>query len=281
MAAELSQITGSPGSTADDRSMFNLHIGIPGIIPDLLHSIAQTGILKADNAPQVLPRKLWQEQFRSLVNARRTTAAFNVTDRRSAEVTIGELSARGPVAASQHALLGLPEDCFFKNKVLPYTEARIGQISEIFAAVPLTFHLTIRSQFDYLRLAMNRRPEDRALTEPRIIPSWAQLVHRIKASAPDSQVVVWDFEQPEKVALAFLICLLDTRDGRLIETLAEYLGMTLKRPEMPLNNHEIPGIAPELADRLDVQYELDLKALDQIDGVSLILPENVPEEFHF
>lgn len=261
--------------------MFNLHIGIPGIIPDLLHSVGQAGLLKEGSSPQVLPRKLWQEQFRGLINTKPMGAACNVAGWRAVEATIAELSARSFVAASQHALLGVPEDCFVTSKVLPYTEARIGRVSEIFGAVPLTFHLTILSQFDYLRATVNRLPAGAVFPKPRIIPSWAQLVRRIKSAAPATQVVVWDFEQPEKVALAFLICLLNTKDGRLIKELDGHLRKTLKPPEMPLNNHEIPGIAQEFTAQLDVQYELDLQALDEIDGVSLILPKHVPVELHF
>ena len=36
----------------------------------------------------------------------------------------------------------------------------------------------------------------------------------------------------------------------------------------------------DLIERLDAQYDLDLKALKQIEGVSLILPESIPEEFY-
>lgn len=260
--------------------MFNLHIGIPGVVPDLLQAVAQAGLLKADHGPQILPRKLWQEQFRGLVNAKRKEAAFNVAGWRATEGAIAELSARGSVAASLHALLGGAEDCFLKSKVLPYTEARIGRVSEIFAAVPLTFHLTIQSQFDYLRATVERVPEGKVFPEPRTVPSWAQLVRRIKAAAPGSQIVVWDFERPDKVALAFLICLLDTKDGGLIEALDEHLSKTLQHPDSLPIAHEIPGISHELTDRLDVQYELDLAAIGQMTDVSLILPENIPEEFH-
>ncbi|PKQ10557.1 MAG: hypothetical protein CVT70_19010 [Alphaproteobacteria bacterium HGW-Alphaproteobacteria-1] len=105
-------------------------------------------------------------------------------------------------------------------------------------------------------------------------------MQRIKTVAPANQIVVWDFEQPTKVTLAFLICLLDTNDARLIEALHKYLIKTLDRPEMPISSHEIPGIDHEFSYHLDVQYELDLEAIRQTDGVLLIRPEDVPEEFY-
>lgn len=259
--------------------MFNLHVGIPGIVPDLLHSVVLAGLLKRDGAPAVLSRKLWQEQFRGLVNAKRTKAAFDVAAWRAVEATIADLSTHGAVAVSQHALLGGPEDCFLKRKVLPYTDDRIAQVSEIFAAVPLTFHLTISSQFDYLHTTMLPLSAGKALPQPGIVPSWSALVRRIRAAAPDRPLIVWDFERPEKVALAFMICLLDTKDPALIEALDAHLSKTIPPPTSS-NSNEIPGITDEMIDRLDAQYDLDLEALKQIEGVSLILPESIPEEFH-
>lgn len=257
--------------------MFNLHVGIPGIVPDLLHSVVHAGLLRRDDAPAVLSRRLWQEQFRGLVNAKRTKAALDVAAWRTTKATISDLSAHDAVAVSQHALLGGPEDCFLKRKVLPYTDARIARVSEIFADVPLTFHLTIQTQFDYLHTTMSRLPEGKIIPLQGIVPpSWSGLVRRIKAAAPDRQIIVWDFERPEKVALAFMICLLDTKDPALIEVLDAHLSKTIKRPASP-NSHEIPRIPH---DRLDAQYDLDLEALKQIEGVSLILPESIPEEFH-
>ena len=260
--------------------MFNFHVGIPGIVPDLLNSIVQAGILKGDSSPSILSQELWQEQFRSLVNTKQLEALLNVAARRTAEATVADLSALGSVAISQHALLGTPEDCFLKHKVLPYADARIARVSDIFAAVPLTVHLTIFSQFDYLHTAMNRLPKGKAFPQPSIVPSWSKLVQRIKVAAPDRQIMVWDFENPEKIALAFMICLLDTKDDGLIDAIATHLSVTIKRPEPAINSPEISGVSHEMIDRMDAQYDFDLEEINRIEGVSLILPDSIPEEFH-
>jgi hypothetical protein len=257
--------------------MFNLHVGIPGIVPDLLNSIVQAGILKGDSSPSILSRKLWQEQFRNLINAKQKEAQFNVAAWRTTEATIADLSALGPVAVSQHALLGRPEDCFLKRKVLPYTDARIARISDLFAAVPLTIHLTISSQFDYLHTTMNRLPKGKTFPQPSIVPSWSELVRRIKGAAPDRQILVWDFESPEKIALAFMIFLLDTKDEELIDAIDAHLSVTIKRPETAINSPEIPH---EMINRMDAQYDFDLEAINQIEGVSLILSDSIPDKLH-
>lgn len=260
--------------------MFNLHVGIPGIVPDLLHSVVHAGLLKIDDAPAVLSRQLWQKQFRGLVNAKRKNAALDAAAWRWTEAAISDLSAYDTVAVSQHALLGGPEDCFLKPKVLPYTDARIARVSEIFAAVPLTFHLTIQSQFDYLHATMARLLASSDSLQRGIVPSWSGLVRRIRAAAPDRKIVVWDFEQPEKVALAFMVCLLEVHDTALIKALEAHLYATLKRPGSPIGSNDIPGMPQEMIDRLDAQYDLDLQDLGKIEGVSLIVPDSISEEFH-
>lgn len=260
--------------------MFNLHIGIPGVVPDLLHSIVQAGILNTDEAPQILSRKLWQDQFRRLVNANRTDTILASESWRIAEMTIADLSTCRSCAASQHAVLGKAEDCFLKNKVLPYTEQRIKRVSQIFATVPVTYHLTIQCQIDYISAAMQRTPPHGVWAEPRIIPSWAELVSRIRAADPRSQIVVWDFERPDKMALAFLTTLLDVYESTLIEAIYEHLLKTRNMlPVLPVDYATLE-MSSDVMDRLDLQYEIDLNAIAGIAGVSLILPKNIPEEFH-
>lgn len=257
--------------------MFNLHVGMPGIVPDLLESIVQAGILRGDSSPSVLSLELWQEHFRNLVNAKQKEAHLNVAAWHKTEAAIADMSARGSVAISQHALLGPPEDCFLKRKVLPYADARIARVSNIFAAAPLTVHLTMSCQFDYLHKVMHRLPKEKVFAQQSIVPSWSDLVRRIKAAAPDRQIMVWDFENPEKIALAFMVCLLDTKDEGLIDAIDAYLSVTIKRPNFAIKSPEIPH---EMVDRMDAQYDFDLEEINQIEGVSLILPDSIPEEFY-
>lgn len=260
--------------------MFNLHIGIPGVVPDLLHSITQAGILNTDGAPKILSREVWHSQFRGIVNANRNDTISNSKSWNAAKMTIADLSAYRCVAASQHALLGKAKDCFLKNRVLPYTEERIKRVSQVFATVPVTYHLTIQCQIDYLNATIQRTPEHGVFSELRIIPSWAQLVSRIRAADPHSQIVVWDFERPDKMALAFLICLLDFYENTRIEVIYEYLAKRRNLLSILPVDYGVSNMSPDLTDRLDSQYECDLEVIGGMEDVSLMLPKNIPEEFH-
>ena len=260
-------------------SMFNMHLGVPGVFPDLLHSIAKAGMLRSSERPYVLPRKLFQQKLRGMINATMTEASVNVMAWRAAKTFVSELSNQGTVVISQHAMLGNPESSF-KKKVLPYAEARVLRITDIFAAVPLTFHLTITNQFDYLQATMESWGEGQVFPTPRNVPSWADLVRRMKAAAPDRQIIVWDFERPEIVALAFAISMLNTTDNSLIKDLKQHMSAHFKSPEHKANRQEIPGLDHDLIHRLDAQYDVDLAVIEVTEGVSLIRPESIPEEFH-
>lgn len=259
--------------------MFNLHIGVPGVAPNLLHSIEQTKILKGPRGPQIISRKLWKQQFRGLINSRKIEDYTNITALRAAETTIAELSRHDSVAASQHALLGAPEECFFKNTVLPHTESRMRQVSDIFAAVPLRIHLTIQSQFEHLQVATNRLTKDMIFSEPRTTPSWAALVRRIKVAAPATQIVVWDFENPRQVALGFLATLLNINDPILIESLKTYIMSNFINTNTPPVSGAITEASKWAAEGFDTQYELDLQEISQMPGVNLIFPRDLPREY--
>ena len=258
--------------------MLNLHIGIPGLFPRMLH-LATVGMLNKEQ-PYLLPEKQYQEKFRSVINSKRKESEVDFNLRLEAQLAAVELSERGTLAISQHAMLGSMEDCFRKDKVLPYSEVRVSEVSRVFASVPITFHLTITNQFDYLRAAMERKGKGTTFSEESSVPSWASLVQRIKAAAPNRQIVVWDFERPERIALAFAISMLDTTDETLIEELHRRLSRSFKKKGSLMTSHEIPSMDHELNTRLDAQYDADLVAIKLMEGVSLVESESVPDEFH-
>lgn len=261
--------------------MFNLHIGVPGVIPDLLHTVVRSGVVKANKDPQILSRKLWQKHYRSLINAKQRETLQNVVSWNVAEAIFSEMSMKGPIAGSQHAILGKMEDCFLNERAFPQTEARIEKLKKLFSATPIVYHLTIQSQFDYLLTAYLRDPKKLNSAENFFIPSWAQLVERIKLADPASKVFVWDLEQPSRVLLFFLISLLDITGEDQIITLKELLKKELSTHFSYASGQEIPDFLRALSHRLDDQYEHDLEAIGRLTGVSLTLSDSVPVEFHF
>lgn len=261
--------------------MLNLHIGIPGVIPNLLHTVVRAGFIKENNGPQILSHKLWQKHYRSLINAKQREIPLNVVSWHVAEAIFSQMTMKGPIAGSQHAIFGRMEDCFLNERVLPQTEVRIERLKSLFSATPITYHLTIQNQFDYLFAAYLRDPKKLLDIKSFFIPSWAQLVERIKSAHPESSVFVWDLEQPTRVLLSFLISLLGVTRERQILALKELLEEELSLPYSFTPDQEVPDFLQALSQRLDDQYEYDLEAIDRITGVSLMLAENAPVELHF
>lgn len=260
--------------------MFNFHIGLPGLASDLLSSVSQADVFKTGATARVMPQERWREQFRGLVNTEGADPTSKIKAVRTAERAIADWAKDGAVAISQHALLGAPEDCFLKEKPLPHADARIERVSELFASVPLTFHIAVQNQLDYLLAAMNRRPESRIAQKLRTIPSWSQLALRIKMAAPGRQIIVWDMEQPNKTTLAFAISMLDVSDSASIIIQNWPRARIMTQSNQMAGNLETQGLSSDLVDRLDAQYDLDLEEISQIEGVSLVLPQNVPDELH-
>jgi len=258
--------------------MFNFHIGIPWIGHDLLHSVDKARILQPNTSPYILSQNVWRDQFRHLMNKESEhpiLEAWGVADAKIADLLIRE-----PVAISQHAILGSAQDWFLKRKTLPFAEYRISRILDIFAGVPLTFHLTITSQFDYIQTLMDRKILGGRETSLPAIPSWINLVQQIKNAAEGHKIVVWDFERPEKIALAFVAHLLETQDEALITRLRNHLSILIPSAGTLKKSHQLPSIPGETIDQIDVQYSLDLQSLSEMRGISLILHDTVPEKYH-
>lgn len=260
--------------------MFNLHIGIPGIIPDLLHSIERSKVFAGIQSPKILSRKLWQDNFRGLINSPAREVNSELQNWTNSQVELFQIFECESFAASQHALLGGVEDCFQKNRTLPYSDLRVARVSEIFDLVPLTFHLTIQSQFEYFNASTLRLSKNKTPLDIRGIPSWSQLVKRIKAAAPERNIVVWDFEDHQKAILPFVISLLDIKDGSQIESLSIYLKRYIIRHGPTVIKDDILALSPDMVEEMDYQYNFDLLSIDQIEGVSLVRVSDIPIDFY-
>lgn len=260
--------------------MFNFHIGLPGIASELLNSVYDEGFLTGVNGHYIMPKKLWKERFRSLVNVSPRKTICDTGAWLETAAIVSDLSKYESVAISRHSFLGKPEDCFSELGALPKTTARISRISDVFSSIPLTFHLTISPQFEYLYSVTRNSTEIDSAPTNGMVPSWADLVHRIKASAPHRRILVWDFEQPEKVALPFLISLIGIENSYFVDKLREHLGGSLKYCMDSDSEPENLNIHSRFSNQLDLQYDVDFNLMEQIEGVSVLRPSDILDNFY-
>lgn len=260
--------------------MFNLHVGLPGIAAEVMQHPQLGIILGKKFGSRVVQPEVWRANFRTAVNNGEGDSRSTRLTWELAKDTVKELSDIKATAISQPAMLGRSGDCFIRHKPLPNTFDRISHVSSIFGKSPLTIHLTVASQFDYLKMAMERSQKVHPFTVPKIVPSWSELVLRIKDAAPDRKIVVWDFEQPRKTIVAFVVNMLDLVDEEAVGRIYKWISSSKFWDDFSQFKPDMSAISAEMAEELDAQYDADLKDIQSMPDVYLLGASRIPEEFH-
>lgn len=258
--------------------MLNMHIGLPGVYPNLIHDLSRQRFFRERSNCYVMSRAVWQDKLRGLVNSPPGNTELQYSARQAMELILTDAAQSKFFAASQSALLGKIEDCFLRNVVLPRAEDRVKNLAQIFEKTPITFHLTVPCQFDYLIAAAMKG--NKRFCEIRSIPSWANLIGRIKLSVPDSKLVVWSFEQPEKMILAFVVSLINNHDPRFAADLKKYLAGKIQHVQSKQHGQRRIDVSEDLAVKLDAEHERDLQLIGKMNGVLLVLPSSVPPDLY-
>ncbi len=250
----------------------NIHIGLPGLFPKLLESFSKTDFAKAHSV-EVLSTVAWQRHFLPFINSKKDLLQ-DLSLRAQAEDALEELSDRAEFIISQHDLLGSPEGCFFKDRLLPFTEARITRLVDLFEDRPLEFHVIITNQVDYFRLTIEPFIEKMNNAAALQIPSWSSLVERIQSAAPNVGIHVWDFERPDLIAGQFMMGILEQADSRFADEINAHLVARLNSIPVVQDDPETRFLPQDLEERLDLQYERDLEILSDLDGIILKLGDD-------
>lgn len=255
--------------------MFNLHVGLPRIFPELLQTVAKTKLIERRSEIRILQTSVYQKRLRGLVNLREKKESTDSDPNPSIEAFISRLARYKTVAMSQHALLGPPEDIVHRGKLLPKAEGRLLRLSNIFANYPITIHIAITSQRDYLSKRVESSVSEKAFALEDGVPSWTDLVVRLKTVVPGSQIVVWDVHKPRLTVLAFLGAMLNVVDGALLGKLRTLAESHPEVIEVPTAKYVIPS---HLINQLDHQFETDLLMIARMPGVTLMRSEDIADE---
>lgn len=259
--------------------MLNVHLGAPGLVPDLLQSLAGTDTIQAAEDLYLVPQDEYQRLFGDIVNAKELSATETTDALRKIREFAHQASALRTVAISQPNFFGHPADALRPRKSFPLSESRITRLSGLIGSCRMTFHLAITSQVDYI-LRMRRVPEaDRltAIREERL--SWSELVFRLRRGAPDRNIVVWDFDRPKAIALAFVETMLEVETIDLRHDILKAIASEARPTESGLIDYTDRGLT-EAVTLLDARYEQDLDEIEQMDGVTLVRHEAVPSDLH-
>ena len=253
----------------------NFHIGAPRVGSEYVHAAAAASSFKKHRGVLLLPPDTYRNQFRTLIN---TKDSYNLmeSDWENTIAQIRSYSVHDTVAISQHAALGTQGNLIFSKRGLDRATTRITTISSLFSDYELTFHLAITCQVDYLFSTLGR--DATATLASSHTFSWSDIVGHLKAAVPNRKFVVWDFERPRDVALAFVSEILNVFDDAFINEVRPLLRLS----HLPQANLHTQNPVDELDDsllQLDIQYESDLNSILRMEGVSLVSGDSVPTHF--
>ena len=253
----------------------NFHIGAPRIGEELLRAVSAAASLSSHPELLVLSQDTYREFFRSLINSRESVRSKK-DQWQAAEEKIQSLTKFSTIAISQHAALGEHSDLIFSERGIERAIERLATLSSIFERNTLRLIFTITSQVEYLNWTLG--PDARAAIAAGRTISWSNLLRRLKVAVPHRQFVVWDFERPQNVALAFVAEMLGTHNREFLTDAREMIRGNRSYKDYMNMHCSLEDIDDSLA-RLDDQYDTDLDAISKMDGVTLIRSDEVPSEF--
>ncbi|MEO0929515.1 MAG: hypothetical protein AAFY14_02530 [Pseudomonadota bacterium] len=214
------------------------------------------------------------------------------------------------VVLSNDNFICIPKRIFDHGVFYPQAETKVRGLHRLFPDDDISLFLGIRNPVTFLQETFQRadagdldtylgfmRPEELR---------WSEVIRRIKAGAPDTPLTVWCYEdspllweqlirhqcgaQPETLLGGGLDLLsgLITQDGmrELQQTLlASPPDSDAARHDVIADIWEVHGVAeatdyevglidlaPDLIDHLTDLYDRDVEAIDQMEGVTLLLP---------
>ena len=259
--------------------MLNFHLGVPGLFPEFLQSLAESAPVRAAEHLHIVHPTEYQTLFLEAVNSRAGIWLESAeTLKRIAEFA-QKAAALNTVAISQHNFFGRAADALRPRKAFPLAQSRVERLSGFLGTCDMTFHLAIASQVEYI-LRMRRMSESdrlKAICDAQF--SWSELVFRIRRGAPDRHLVVWDFDLPQAVVLPFVEVMLGIRAHDMKQQILE----TILPGTIPIGSGQIDysNTTLEMAvARLDERYELDLYDIERMDGVTLVRHEMISPDLH-
>lgn len=109
------------------------------------------------------------------------------------------------------------------------------------------------------------------------IPSWYDLVRAVRSASPEAAIVVWDFDQPNRVVLSFLSELLNEDPSSFGDAIKSKLREnSCQNIKIAQTVKKLIAFPEQLTVAFDEQYDFDLDNIDKMDGVTLVRAESIP-----
>jgi hypothetical protein len=126
--------------------MLNVHLGAPGIVPELLQSLSVSEPVRAADDVYIAPPSDYRELFKQLVNAKARTGLASPDAIQGIREFTHLASVLEVVALSHSNFFGYAADALVSRKAFPSAEARVGRFSSLIGSCAMTFHLVITEE---------------------------------------------------------------------------------------------------------------------------------------
>ncbi|WP_300058206.1 hypothetical protein [uncultured Roseobacter sp.] len=261
------------------KSHVNFHIGAPRIADDLIGQAAATPAVRSDTQVRLIRVGEYKKHLRHLVNAGPLSMEDFAFETEGSAAFWKDLRDHRIVVASQHALMGHPKRVLRHGVILPHAERRIAKLCALFNGHSMDLHLGITDQARYLLQlpAGNRDGDGGRLDFSERVPSWFDLAARIRESCPNNRIIVWDFSEPDAVALPFVMTLLGVEEDQL-DVMKVAVADHVRHQSVLSKLFPRETLTPDVQVLLRRQFEHDLQNLETLQDTIVIRADEVPDE---
>lgn len=248
----------------------NFHVGFPRVGPNLTKSIGEHFNLKDNGDVLFVSHAYFRANLRTVINTYHLGRREELNGAMRMEEFERDCADFGTIVMSQSSLLGYPRDLLAQGRLRNRALTRVRSLSCLFDAMPLTLHLLIEPQADYLARLLSSQ----AITISHIRPfSWYELTNGIQGQLGEHKLMIWDYREPEQMEEVFFTAMA----GNKLSIKASATRRILRRVEQESKQRQredtFAGHA-KIMQELDDLYHDDLRGIDRIPGVQLIRSRN-------
>ncbi len=268
-------------SSTAHKTRINFHVGAPRIAEDLIREAATEPAVARDAQLRVLRPREYKRHLRLLVNEGPSEGALFGLDSEESATFRAHLAEFQTVVASEHAMTAHPVHALKQGVIMPNAGQRIARLSTLLSTFEMDLHLAITDQAQYLSQLPVRNAAARAerfdLSER--VPSWFDLVARIRAACPRNRIIVWDFSDPTAVALPFVMTVMNLEVQEL-ETMRASVLEFVRRKSVLSALFPSAQLGSDVAQLLRQTFEQDLDTIETLDNTVMIRASQMPESLH-
>lgn len=269
-------------NTVSHKPHINFHIGAPRIADGLIKHAVATKLFRSDRQVRVLKTGEFQKYLRPFINGSGANPGFSESLSKDTTDFWEQLSRYKTVVASQHAMMGHPKEVVKNGLLLPNAHKRVEKLSAFFDSTSMDIHLAILDQTQYLSKlpASNITNNTAKLHTSESLPSWFELVSRIRNSCPNNRLIIWDFSNPTAIALPFVMTILNLDEVKL-EKMKKPVADYFRQKSIMARIVQGNDLDNNFCYKLDEQFENDLDNLETLENTIIVRSEDVPLDFHF